>query len=178
MSPFCPQKGDIFVVAHLGRQMVIGLPSNSILVLLSIINHQNPAKMKALITVAFVCTTIMMSAQVSATWVGGTPGKETAWNEAKNWSNHAVPDAFTDVYVKDVSSTTFSYPVIKQGAFELNALFVEKSAKITIEDDAQLVVYGYTHGIDDEICKIKGPLLVYGEILLVEPEETVAAKKY
>ena len=43
--------------------------------------------MKNLILASLIlATATMISAQNTVTWVGGTPGSETSWTEAKNWS--------------------------------------------------------------------------------------------
>ena len=114
-----------------------------------------------------ICTLLTTTAfaQQTATWKGGTPGKENVWNEARNWSNNKVPNEFTDVLIEDVSTSTFSAPVIESGTIELNSIWMTSNAQLTIEATANLVVYGYTEGLLKENLKVKGNLIVMGEII-------------
>lgn len=95
-----------------------------------------------LLMALLLCTNAI--SQNANTWKGGTPGLENDWNCAKNWSAYRVPDAFTDVIIPDVSTTTQSPPVIQSGQLEVNSLFLETNAKLTIEKSAQLVVFDPT----------------------------------
>jgi hypothetical protein len=106
----------------------------------------------------------MLIAQNSVTWVGGTLGNPTSWEEPKNWSNHHVPNEFSDVIIPDVSTTTFSSPVISTGKVELNSLKLTPSTKLTIEKPAQLIVFGRTEGLVNENVEILGSFLVWDAI--------------
>ena len=105
---------------------------------------------------------ISLSAQTTATWKGGAPGMEHEWNCPKNWSSYRVPDAFSDVIIPDVSSTTLAAPVIKNGVFEVNSIQVHPNAKLTVEQDAQLVVYN----IDNDCLNRQG-LCLKGSLLIL-----------
>ena len=111
-----------------------------------------------------ILTTTIITAQNTVTWVGGTPGKTTNWEEAKNWSNQRVPDEFSNVTIPDVSSTTFASPVIKSGRVELNALLLESNAQLTVQKEAKLVVYGYAEGITHDNLHIYGSMLILDEV--------------
>lgn len=87
-------------------------------------------------------------AQMKNTWKGGTPGRPTDWNCASNWLENRVPNEFSDVFVSDVSTSTFAAPVISSGDFEVNALFVAKDAKLSIEATASLTVLETVKGVD------------------------------
>ena len=102
-------------------------------------------------------------AQNIVTWKGGTPGKETSWYEAKNWSNNRVPDEFSDVIIPDVSTTTFSTPTIKEGTIELNSIMIESSAQLTVETSAKVIAYGYTEGLVKDNLQLRGSLIVLDE---------------
>lgn len=110
------------------------------------------------LALSFIAT---LHAQKTVTWKGGTPGQENDWNCAKNWSSHKVPDEFSNVVIPDVSTTTLAAPVIKNGTFEVNAIIVHSNAKLTVEKDAQLVIYT-TEGdcLDTRGFNIKGSLLL------------------
>ena len=65
---------------------------------------------------------------------------ENEWNCPKNWSAYAVPDAFSNVIIPDVSTTSLASPVIKDGTVEVNTLFLGADASLTVEVGAQLVI--------------------------------------
>lgn len=119
--------------------------------------------MKSLLIALFTLISTFAFSQSTVTWKGGTPGKETSWNEAKNWSNNKVPNEFSDVIISDVSTSTFSAPVIKVGTIELNSIIIESNAQLTIETAAKLVVYGNAEGLMKENLQLKGSLIVLDE---------------
>jgi len=119
--------------------------------------------MKTLLIALFTLISTITIAQNQVTWKGGTPGKETSWNEARNWSNNRVPDEFSDVIIPDVSTSTFSTPVIKEGTIELNSIMIESNAQLTIEASAKVIVYGYTEGLINNNLQLKGSLIVLDE---------------
>lgn len=88
---------------------------------------------------------IMLTAASSAfsqkafTWKGGTPGQENNWNCAKNWVPNEVPNEFADIIIPDVSTTTMASPVVSDGRFEVNSMFLQSTALLTIEANAQLI---------------------------------------
>ena len=120
--------------------------------------------MKTLLIIALTFTTTILMAQNTVTWVGGTPGKESDWNEPKNWSNHKVPNEFSDVFIKDVGTTTFNFPEIKNGLIEINSLQITSSGQLKINESAQLIVYGATEGLVKDNVIIQGSLIVLDEI--------------
>ncbi|MCB0644564.1 MAG: hypothetical protein KDC44_23130, partial [Phaeodactylibacter sp.] len=96
--------------------------------------------MKTLFITAFTLLASTTFAQQLVTWKGGTPGREDQWAVAQNWSNNRVPDEFADVFIPDVSTSTFVYPVICNGEFEVNSLQMAATAALTILEDAVLTV--------------------------------------
>lgn len=115
-----------------------------------------------LIAILTFVSTITFVQQITV-WQGGTPGNETNWNEPKNWSTNTVPDEFSDVYIHDVSSSTFSSPVLGEGQVEVNSIRVASNAQLTINPEASVVVYGYTQGLTNKNVTMDGALLVMGE---------------
>jgi hypothetical protein len=108
-----------------------------------------------------ICFANTLSAQAKVTWKGGTPGQPNAWNCPKNWSNHRVPDEFSDVVIPEVSSTTLAAPVIKSGQFEVNSIQLQPNAQLTIGAGAQLLVYSIGNGLEKgEGLRLKGSLLI------------------
>ncbi|MCR9287957.1 MAG: hypothetical protein NXI23_11270 [Bacteroidetes bacterium] len=120
--------------------------------------------MKTLLFAALTLISTITFAQQKVTWEGGTPGKETSWNEPRNWSNNTVPNEFSDVIIPNVSTTTFSNPVIKKGQFELNSIKIESNGYLTVDATAKLVVYTEVIGLANENVILEGALLVMDEI--------------
>ena len=120
--------------------------------------------MKTLLIAIFTLLTTITFAQQSVTWYGGTPGNETNWHEARNWSNNKVPNEFSDVIIPDVTTSTFSTPIIKNGTIELNSLSIVFNGRLTIESDAKVIVYGYMEGVLEEKVNLKGTLFVMSDL--------------
>ena len=100
--------------------------------------------MKTMVTlnlfIAFCFFGTLMSAQRNVTWIGGTPGQESDWFCNKNWSNAHVPDEFSNVYIINVSSSTFHYPVIKSKEATALSISIVSEGKLTIEKSGTLSV--------------------------------------
>lgn len=103
-------------------------------------------------------------AQKPIVWIGGTPGQTNDWNCPKNWNTHHVPDAFSDVLIPSVLSNSLASPVIHQGQVEINSLFIESNAALTVEKPASLVIYTTAEGTDDQRLKLHGTLLIKNEL--------------
>lgn len=78
-------------------------------------------------------------AQKTATWKGGTPGKPTEWNCAANWKEGHVPNEFSQVIIPDVSSSSFSNPVLTSGEVEICSLLIHTGASLRIGKNARLI---------------------------------------
>ena len=98
--------------------------------------------MKSLLAIFTLCCLICLSAnaQKTATWKGGTPGRNTEWNCAANWKEGRVPDEFSNVVIPDVSTNTFSYPVIYAGIVEINSLDCAPAARLTTLSPARIII--------------------------------------
>ncbi len=81
-----------------------------------------------------------VSAQKTATWKGGTPGRGSDWNCPKNWKEGRVPNEFSHVIIPDVSSSTFSYPVIESGEVEILSLVCAPTTYVRVRNEARLFV--------------------------------------
>lgn len=134
----------------------------------------------AILTVATTLTLLFCfvsstTAQIRVIWKGGTPGQETNWNCYKNWSNYRVPDAFSDVVIPNVSSTTFAAPVITFGVFEVNSIQIQPNASLTVEQGAQLVVYSMENEFEkEEGLHLKGPLVILDNAIAGTPNTGIA----
>ena len=78
------------------------------------------------------------TAQIANTWKGGTPGQETNWACSRNWSLGRIPDAFHNVVIADVSTSTGKYPVIMKGDVEVLSLKIASGAALTLLPQARL----------------------------------------
>jgi len=78
-------------------------------------------------------------AQKTATWKGGTAGRKSDWNCPTNWKEGRVPNEFSNVLIPDVSTSTFSYPVIRQGTVEVASLEYAPGAKLITQGNARVV---------------------------------------
>jgi hypothetical protein len=133
--------------------------------------------MKTLIIFLLTLSSSILVAQKSVTWVGGTPGSETSWDEPRNWSDHHVPNEFSNVFIPDVSTSSFSNPTIKDGVIELNSLQIESTAKLTIQKMAKLIVYGDAAGFYANNFEINGSFIVLDDINEMETDIKMALLK-
>jgi len=92
-------------------------------------------------TITFLCGfQTSLSAQKTATWTGGTPGRPFEWNCAANWKEGRVPNEFSRVIIPDVSTSTFSYPALSGGEVEIWSLQILSGARLKIGRNARLIV--------------------------------------
>ncbi len=99
----------------------------------------------ATILTLIIGLSISLSAQTTATWQGGKPGRTTEWNCAANWSEGRVPDEFTQVIIPAGAAY---YPVLKNEATPIDALLMEGNTALTLENGAILTVLGETGRFD------------------------------
>ncbi len=105
--------------------------------------------MKTLIIVLLSLLSTSAIAQTSAIWKGGTPGRETSWNEARNWSIYQVPDENTEVIIKALHTGHHAQPVI-DGQVEVRSIELQAGATLTVSRGGSLLIDGeeqYTFGI-------------------------------
>jgi len=95
----------------------------------------------ATILTLIIGLSLSLSAQTTATWQGGKPGRTTEWNCAANWSEGRVPDEFTQVIIPAGANY---YPVIQYAPTPIDALMMEGGARLTIQDGARLAILGET----------------------------------
>ena len=101
-------------------------------------------------------------AQKEITWKGGTPGMKNDWNCPTNWSTSSIPDEFSNVIIPDVSTSTFSSPIIKTGKVEVNSIFIQSNATMTVAKDAVVVVYDDIRGACEGNMHVDGILILHG----------------
>lgn len=105
--------------------------------------------MKNILIILTMLSTTTLVAQTTATWLGGTPGRETNWEEARNWSNYRVPDEFSNVIIKHTNSGHQSQPTIR-GTVEVLSIEIQSNAALIIDVDGSLLINGddtYTRGV-------------------------------
>jgi hypothetical protein len=97
--------------------------------------------MKKSIALLALLSLISLSAQaqITATWKGGTPGKTTVWNCPTNWVEGRVPNEFSNVVIQDVSTSTFSYPVLNEGTVEIASLQCASNTRLTTLGNARVI---------------------------------------
>ena len=96
--------------------------------------------MKNLLILVICFGNFAAMSQVTATWKGGFPGRESAWHCPQNWSTLRTPDYFNNVYIPDVTAQNGNFPIIEGDAGGVNALTIESGAKLTIAESGSLVV--------------------------------------
>lgn len=133
--------------------------------------------MKTLLTLLLTLSCSILVAQKSVTWIGGTPGNETSWDEPRNWSDHHVPNEFSNVYIPDVSTSSFSNPTIEDGVIELNSLQIQSTAKLTIQKMAKLIIYGDADSFYAKNFEINGSFIVLDDINEMETDVKMASLK-
>jgi hypothetical protein len=87
----------------------------------------------------FSLISLSAQAQITATWKGGTPGKTTDWNCPTNWEEGRVPNEYSNVIIPDVSTSTFSYPMIDNDV-EILSHSCTAPALLKIRNNAQVIV--------------------------------------
>ena len=120
-----------------------------------------------ILVLAFSVFQNALSAQITATWKGGAPGRPNDWNCAANWRENRVPDEFSNVVVPEVSTTSFASPVIFSGEVLVNALFLAPNASLTVGKAAQLTVRGHEEDLSDGRVVVKGKLVLPPETMAV-----------
>ncbi|MBC7774038.1 MAG: hypothetical protein H7246_01265 [Phycisphaerae bacterium] len=81
-----------------------------------------------------------LRAQKTATWKGGSPGKPSEWHCAANWNENRVPNEFSRVIIPDVSTSTFSEPILNNGEVEIWNIEIQSGAALHIGKNARLTV--------------------------------------
>jgi hypothetical protein len=117
-----------------------------------------------ILTPLLLCLCLSLSAQRTATWQGGKPGRATEWTCAANWKEGRVPDEFTQVIIPTRAAHS---PIIQNTAALIDALLMEGGTTLTIKDGAMLTVLCET-GIFDGVTLLgqirnDGILQIQGE---------------
>lgn len=97
---------------------------------------------------------ISLSAQTTATWQGGKPGRANDWNCAANWREGRTPGEFTQVIIP---CGAVHFPVIKNEVEPIDALLLETGTALTLQKGASLAILGETGRL--------GGITVLGKIL-------------
>jgi hypothetical protein len=110
-------------------------------------SKKNQMKTTSIFIALILGLSFTVSAQTTAVWQGGKPGRTTDWNCPANWSEGRVPNEFTQVIIPAGAT---HYPVIYYTSAPIDALLMEAGTRLTITDGAKLAVLGET-GISDGI---------------------------
>ncbi|MBK9337471.1 MAG: hypothetical protein IPM98_13240 [Lewinellaceae bacterium] len=125
--------------------------------------------MKSRLLFSAICFTLLFAcshtlrAQRIVHWKGGTPGLESNWNTPGNWSTNAVPNAFCDVIIPDVSTRSGAGPVLAQKNAEVNTLILESGASLVIQQCGALAVYGNLERFGVQTLEVNGSLMLKGD---------------
>ena len=121
--------------------------------------------MKVLIITLLSLSTTFAFGQFQSTWVGGTPGKENVWNEARNWNTNRVPDANTHVLIKKHNSGHFAQPIVRD-VVEVASIEMGPGSTLKVEAYGEINIDGeniYTQGIINK----KGQIINNGIITMI-----------
>jgi len=86
------------------------------------------------------------------------------WLCAQNWSTSSVPDEFSVVIIPDVSTTSFSFPVLRSGTVEVNSLIIHSNGSLTISKHAAVVVHSNAEGNCEKNLYGEGQVLLHAEL--------------
>jgi hypothetical protein len=95
------------------------------------------------LTILLMTISLSAFSQKEIVWKGGTPGMKNEWNCPQNWSTSSVPDEFSNVIIPDVSTSSYSSPIIRMGNVEINSIWIQSNASLTIEKGIDLIVFNY-----------------------------------
>ena len=112
-------------------------------------------------TLLFLANLSSLQAQTANVWKGGFPGHESDWNHNRNWSLGKTPDVFDRVIIPDVSTSTLKYPIVKEGAIEVQTLEIRPGASLTLLRSARIVAdkfvcHGACIGCEQRVL-VEGP---------------------
>lgn len=129
--------------------------------------------MKSLIIICCSLLPLTLSAQFTAYWVGGTPGAETDWNEARNWNTQRVPNEDTKVIIKGSNSGHNAMPIITEDIV-VAGIELQYGGLLSISIKGTLAVSGeYTYS--EGIVSYGGKLRNEGTILLRHLDQAAIA---
>ncbi len=112
---------------------------------------------------------VIFSSFAQNTWMGGAPGRENDWLEARNWSNQRVPTWEDDVLIPQRFPAF--YPVVTEEAPEIASLKIAGGATLTIAQKGHLKIDGiatYHSGVF-----LAGTLLNYGNLTISNTGEKI-----
>jgi len=117
-------------------------------------------------SILFVLLTLSLtSLKAQNIWCGGTPGNETNWNIAKNWSENRVPDWTKEVIIPDVSTCSGYYPIIDSEVELIAYLEIQSNACLTILPKGKLIIDG--DSTFDTGLRLLGDIKVEGELEII-----------
>ncbi len=123
-------------------------------------------------SIIFVLLATIVFCQPSVTWKGGSPGQPNEWNCPKNWSNYRVPDAFSNVIIPDVSTTSLANPIIQNCNVEVNSILLQSNATLTVELGAQLIIHDTQNGFGSG-----SGLILRGTLINIDQSKEIALKR-
>lgn len=127
--------------------------------------------MKKITLILLIFISISVSSQNKCIWQGGTPGRETMWEEAKNWSGQNLPDEYSLVIIKQINSGHNAQPVINKDV-TIAGIEIHTGATLTILNNATLSIDGkYTYS--EGLVSYGGEIINNGVLLQINIEPIV-----
>jgi hypothetical protein len=105
--------------------------------------------MKNLIALIVICLPLLLTAQQTISWKGGTPGTPHSWNQARNWDTNRVPGPNDYVIIAQPNNGHFAHPVIREEV-QLASVEIQAGATLEVASSGKLIVdgaYNYSKGI-------------------------------
>ena len=105
--------------------------------------------MKAHLFLVLLLLTATAFSQKTSEWIGGTPGRENAWEEPRNWHNGHVPDAFSYVVIEAKNSGHHAMPILGTST-SVAQVVLRNGAELKITPSGSLEIDGtdtYSYGI-------------------------------
>lgn len=124
-------------------------------------------------------STTLLYTQEVLVWKGGTPGKETSWNEAGNWDKNVVPGEDTHVIIKSLNTGHYAQPEIS-GKVIVTSIELQSKSLLKINESGTLIIDG-TYTYSQGILIFGGRLLNNGTLSFnnvdVAPREIIALQE-
>ena len=91
---------------------------------------------KMLVALVFAICSLSVTGQ--SIWIGGTPGRETDWMEARNWLDKKIPGSDDYVLIAHIGQEV--YPVIRSVLPEIAGLEIEGGARLEVLPEGVMTV--------------------------------------
>lgn len=129
--------------------------------------------MKRLIFLFFTLAFFNVNAQTTAYWLGGTPGSETRWDVAQNWSTQRIPNEDSKVIIQGTNSGHNAMPIIS-GEIVVATIELRHGGILEIQRGGELILSGESTFSEGIICY--GGHLINSGLISIEYLDQAAIK--